>query len=299
MTYVGVTPQGVGLLLPPPVSARLVCGEDAPADGFTGVFPLKKSLGRLTGLKIYDRTRKLCFDGIVDEQKESVGGGWKLTLSARSRAALLLDNEAVPQTYCMPSLRTVFERHVKPYGFSGFLGDSRAFNGTYTVTKGMSEWQAAAGFCTLFLRVAPRIADDTFDASGAKPQGELLFDNAVGIGYTSVSVENLYCNALSEVLIKSGSAGAYSQAAQSAEAVSLGIRRRRCFAQGDADGLIRAAEKKAYRVTADCPGEIAATLFTAARVRDPALGTVEKLYVSQTEYRLNADGESTRFTLRR
>ncbi|MBW7572715.1 hypothetical protein [Caproiciproducens faecalis] len=299
MTYVGVTPQGVGFLLPPPVSARMICGEDAPADGFTGTFPLFKSAGLLTGIKIYNKNQGLCFDGIVDEQKESSGAGRKLTLAARSHAAVLLDNEAIPQTYCMPSLKTVFERHVKPYGFSGFLGDGRVFSGTYTVTKGMSEWQAAAGFCSRFLKVTPRITADTFDASGEKPQGELLFDNAAGIAYTSLSVENLFCNLLSEVLVKSGSAGNYCSAARSGQAELLGIRRRRCLAQGDADGLIRAAEKKAYRVAVDCPGEITGSLFTAAKVRDTALGFIENLYVSQTEYRLGDDGESTRFLLRR
>lgn len=299
MTYVGITPEGTSITLPPPVSAKLICGEDAPADGFTGVFPLLKSMGKLVGIKIYDKNRKLCFHGIVDEQKESCGGGRKLTLAARSRAALLLDNEAVPQTYCMPSLSTIYERHVKPYGFSECRGDGRAFNGTLTVTKGMSEWQAAAAFCSQFLKITPRAADSMFDASGCRPRGKLVFDNAGGIVYTFVCMDNRYCDYLSEVLVKSGTSGVYSLAVQSETAASLGIRRRRCLTEGDADTLIHSAEKKAFRVTVDCPGEVPADLFMDAEVRDAALGAVEHLYVSQVEYSLGADGEKTSFVLRR
>nr|WP_319489382.1 hypothetical protein [uncultured Caproiciproducens sp.] len=299
MTYIGVTPQGMGIALPPPVSAKLICGEDAPADGFTGVFPLLKSMGEITGIKIYDKKQTLCFNGIVDEQRESCGGGRKLTLAARSRAALLLDNEAIPQTYCMPSLTTIYSRHVKPYGFSGCLGDNRVFSGTLVITKGMSEWQAAASFCSRFLKITPRITDNVFDASGSRPQGEMVFDNAEGIGYTSVSIDHQYCNYLSEVLVKSGKAGSYSPAAQSGTAASLGIKRRRCLTEGDADELVRTAEKKAFRVTVVCPGEITANLFTAAKIRDEALGTVENLYVSQIEYSLGSGGENTNFILRR
>lgn len=107
---------------------------------------------------IYDKNHEVCFDGIVDIQKESCADKMMLMLVARSRAALLLDNEAVPQTYGMPSLATIFARHVQPYGFTTFYGNVKAFNGELTITKGMSEWQAAAEFCTRFC-MKPRVLD--------------------------------------------------------------------------------------------------------------------------------------------
>lgn len=301
MTYIAVTPQGKSIPLPPPASVRLNRGEDAPADGFTGVFPLEKSVGNITYIQIYDKKQQLCFDGIVDEQKESCAAQRTLTLVARSRAALLLDNEAMPQTYHMPSLQTVFTRHVQPYGFQRVVGDSKTFSGELMITKGMSQWQAAAQFCTRFLKVKPRVVGTTFDASGEKPQGKVTFDNAGGIVYSSITVENQYVQRLSELMAKSGKSGAYCLAAQDGTAVSLGIRRRRYLSDGstNADQLVSSAAKKAFRVVVLCPGEQTLGLLTDATVRDTALGEISGLTVSQVDYRLDASGESSRITLRR
>lgn len=301
MTYIGVTPQGNSIALSPPVSVKLIRGEDAPADGFTGVFPLEKSPGNLTGIRIYDQKQQLCFDGIVDEQKESCAEERKLTLIARSRAALLLDNEAMPQTYNMPSLKTIFSRHVQPYGFQDYVGEDKAFSGELVITKGMSEWQAAEEFCTRFLKIKPRIIGDTFDASGEKPQGKVTFDNAGGTAYSSIVMDYQYYHMLSELMTKSGSNGVYNLAAQSENAALLGIQRKRYLSgtAENADTLISTADKKAFRVVVTCPGKLAAGLLTGAVVRDTALGAVEDLYISQIAYSLDANGESSVVTLRR
>lgn len=300
MKYIGVTPKGE-FSLPPPVSAKLAMGEDAPADGFTGVFPLLECTGCICAIRIYDQNGTLRFDGITDEQKENCGAGRTLTLTARSRAALLLDNEAIPQIYCMPSLKTIFTRHVKPYGFSGFRGESRSFAGELTVTKGMSEWQVAERFCTRFLGQKPRIIAGIFDASGEIPPGEMVFDNSRETPYSAAFSEYRYCDRLSEVLTKPGKSGAYSTAARDEEARSLGIRRRRCLAEGsiNADERIRSARHKSFRVVVDCPGEIRARLLQRARVRDAVLGSLNDLYVAGIEYRLDSNGESSRYLLRR
>ncbi|QEY35479.1 hypothetical protein FL966_10670 [Caproiciproducens galactitolivorans] len=300
MKYIGVTPEGE-FPLPPPVSAKLVMGEDAPADGFTGVFPLVESGRRICAIRIYGQNGTLRFDGITDEQKESCGAGRTLTLAARSRAALLLDNEAIPQTYCMPSLETIFTRHIKPYGFSGFRGERRSFSGELTVTKGMSEWQAAEGFCTRFLGRKPRILEGIFDASGEILTGEMVFDNSGGIPYSAAFLEYRYCDRISEILIKPGKSGAYGTAVKDEEALSLGIRRKRCLAEGNtnADAKIRAARHKSFRAVVDCPGEICAHLLQSARVRDPVLGNLDGLYIAEIEYRLDSSGERSRYILRR
>lgn len=301
MTYIGVMPQGKIIGLPPPASVKLSQGEDAPADGFTGVFPLAKSVGNITGIQIYDKKQQLCFEGIVDEQKESCAGGRTLTLIARSRAALLLDNEAMPQTYYMPSLKTIFTRHVQPYGFQNFVGESRAFSGELMITKGMSEWQAAEKFCRSFLKVMPRIIGGNFNASGERPQGKITFDNAGGTLYSSIVIENQYYQRLSELMVKSGKNGVYCPVAQDSTAVLLGVQRRRYLSNEskNADKLVSDAAKKAFRVIATCSREFEANLLMDASVRDPVLGEMNGLYISQIEYSLNSNGESSRITLRR
>jgi hypothetical protein len=300
MIYIGITPDGRSITLPQPVSIRLNRAEDAPADGFSGIFPLTGSFGKITGLRVYGTDGALCFDGIVDEQKESCSGSRLLRLAARSRAALLLDNEALPQIYCMPSLETVFLRHVKPYGITGWTGSNKVFPGTLQITKGMSEWQAAQAFCRSFLKTEPVITDGVFDASGERPQGNLLFDLNGGVKYSSLTVNRKYCCLYSELYTQSGKSGSYAVAAQDKEAQELGVKRRRFLAAGaDAETLIHSARRKAYSVTVLCPGEIPAKLRMAAAVRDKALGSADGLYIAEINYTLDADGEFTRFTLRR
>lgn len=49
------------------------------------------------------------FRGIVDEQIETISeSGIILEINARSLAALLLDNEAMPQSCCLPDMQLLW-----------------------------------------------------------------------------------------------------------------------------------------------------------------------------------------------
>lgn len=299
MTYTASGPGGE-IPLPAPASVRFDRDEDAPADGFSGVFPLRPDCGELTGLSIRDRTGAPVFDGIVDEQERTLDGGASLTLSARSRAALLLDNEALPQNYVNPSLATVFERHVRPYGFTGYAGAGRVFLGTLAVTKGMSEWAAAAAFCASFLKTTPRIRNGVFDAGGAAPDGEVLFGPG-GVRYASLTVRDRYCELFSELYRLGEDGGSYALAARDGAAQALGVRRRRYLSNSgtDAAAVLAAARKKASEAVLDCPGEVKAEPLLAARLAGGPAGTDGEWRVSSVRYRLDARGEHTEITLRR
>lgn len=299
MTYTASGPGGE-ILLPAPSAVRFDRDEDAPADGFAGTFPLRPDCGRLTGLSIRDKTGAPVFDGIVDEQERILGAAASVTLSARSRAALLLDNEALPQNYVNPSLATVFERHVRPYGFSGCAGAGRVFLGTLSVTKGMSEWAAAAAFCNLFLKTTPRVRDGIFDASGSVPDGELLFGPG-GIRFASLTVRDRYCELFSELYRLGEDGGSYAPAAEDEEARALGVRRRRYLSNSgtDAEAVLSAARRKAFEAVLDCPGEIRAEPLLSVRLAGGPAGADGEWRVSSVRYRLDAGGEHTEITLRR
>lgn len=97
-----------------PFSVELKKDEDAPADSLSVSFPYAGEVPQLPQLHMY-RNGSLVFDGIVDEQAMSFGtNGRTLTLECRSRSALLLDNEALPQQYQHPSLPLLFERARPP-----------------------------------------------------------------------------------------------------------------------------------------------------------------------------------------
>lgn len=299
MRYIGVFPDGE-TVLPAPAEAVLDSCEDAPADSFSGVFPLAESLGDLVGIKILEASGELLFDGVTDIQREiSAAGGRVLKLAARSRAGLLLDSEAVPQTYSYPSLPMIYARHIGPYGFSGFTGSSRVFEGTMKIAKGMSEWQAAALFCTAFLQITPRVRGSVFDASGESAAQELRFGNG-GIRFCSAEVKNRWCDRYSEVFAPASTGGTYVSAAKDAQTAALGIVRRKCLQSADgAAALLASADQKSFAVTLECPGRVRAETGAPAVFSDGVLGGFTGLSVAETRYLLDSSGERTRIVLRR
>lgn len=302
MIYCGVKPDGDEILLPAPYSARFDSAEDAPADSFEAVFPLSVSFGALTGLKIRSEKEDTLFVGTVDIQREiSSGSGNLLRLTCRSLAGLLLDSGAVPQSYDFPSLPMIFERHVRPYGFTGYLGSSRIFQGTLRITKGMSEWQAAALFCKNFLGTVPRVRGSIFDASGETVLNAVSFDNSRGVRYFRAEVKNRFCDRISELFAPSGTTGAYGSAAKDAETSALGILRNRCLANASADAqsILKTADRKAFAVTVDCPGAPQAETGAPAELHDPLLGSYRGLLVSEICCIADADGIRTKYVLRR
>ena len=63
MRYEGITATGLRIGLGQPIRVQLSTEEDAPAHGFTGIFPLTKPLPELREWKVYDDEEKLLFAG--------------------------------------------------------------------------------------------------------------------------------------------------------------------------------------------------------------------------------------------
>ena len=297
MTYVGIGPNG-NIKLPEPIRVCLDRNADAPADAFEGVFPFTADFQPITAIKIFDSEKNVCFEGIVDEQENSLTDK-VLTLAARSRAALLLDNEAMPQNYMNPSLATVFNRHIRPYGLTRYLGNENCFHGTLAVTKGMSEWAAAAQFCSLFLKTEPRIIDGVFDASGQLPEQEIVFGKG-GIRFHSGILQDRYYKLYSDLYSLDAHGGTYKRSASSTQAHSLKIQRKRFLSSGvDANAVLQQSEQNAFVAVLDCPGRIFAPLLSPARIAGIPTGQWDDMRIFSVRYLLDAEGEHTRVTLRR
>lgn len=297
MTYVGIGPDG-DIKLPAPIRIRLDRDADAPADAFEGVFPSTGQFKPIISLKIFDSEGNIYFDGIVDEQENSLTNRL-LTLSARSRAALLLDNEALPQNYMNPSLATVFNRHIRPYGFTRYLGNGESYPGTLAITKGMSEWAAAAQFCSLFLKTEPRIIDGVFDASGQMPQEETVFGKG-GFRFHSGVLQSRYCKLYSDLYSLDEDGGTYKLSASSSQAHSLEITRKRFLSSGvDAAAVLQQSEQDTFEAVLDCPGRISAPLLSPARIAGITAADWNGMRIFSVRYLLDADGEHTKITLRR
>ena len=299
--FTGIWADGTEVLLPPPVRGRYDSAEDAPADGLRAEFPLAGTCGTLTRLRVSETDGTVLFFGTVDVQRETTGGtGNVLNLSCRSLAGLLLDSEPVPRTYGSPSLSAIFERHIRPYGFTSFLGNPAICSGELCVRKGMSEWQTAAEFCRNFLRTEPRVRGTVFDASGTAAGTSLLLDNSEGTRYSGAEVRRRGCDILTKIYAPDGKTGLYRLAAEENESVTR-IRRIRCLghAETDASAVLWKADRSAFAVLAECPGTPTAETGALASLCDPVLGSFTGMAVGQVRCTWDGDGVRTVYCLRR
>lgn len=268
MNIVASFADGAALPLGPALSMHLQRSEDAPADSLSLLLPHPGPCGELLGIQIQENGI-LLFDGIVDEQCASLSSsGCVLRLEARSKAALLLDNEALPQEYERPSLPMLFRRHAQPYGFGRAMGNEKAFPGSLTVSKGMSEWSVLEEFCRTFLHTRLFVdLQGNLDATGSRPAGMLAFGQGAGkIPYLSLEEQRLPCKRISEVLVRPSRQGGYTVRVTDPQAIAFGIRRRRYCNAPPGSGKpasyggqrIAQARRKGYRVELLCPGRVEA-----------------------------------------
>lgn len=96
------------------------------------------------------------FDGIVDEHRVKCQNGARTEVFfLRSRAALLLDNEAAPMELRLPSLRLLERMYLMPLGLHAVGGDRRPVEGVLTVEKGVSCFEALQTFSERYLNCTP------------------------------------------------------------------------------------------------------------------------------------------------
>lgn len=97
------------------------------------------------------------FTGVVDECER----GWDerggtLSVSGRGMAALLLDNEALPNDYQTATLEDILRDHVTPYGIRTAQTAKLPAVPGFSVAAGSSEWQALYTFARYYGGMTPR-----------------------------------------------------------------------------------------------------------------------------------------------
>ena len=307
LSYVATDISGREIILPKALSAVLSMDEDVPADALYAVFPYTK-LRELKAISVYENS-KLFFVGTVDEEERVVDpAGEYLRMSARSPAAYLLDNEAVPESYNHPSARMIYERHAKPYGIALGDGDDETYFGELDVTKGESRWSAIRSFCNACYSRAPRVsADGVLYMKGVRSKGRVVFGGDVGeFRYTKLTESVKRCEELSRVRVKLSAADGYIHTVDDPDAIARGIVRERCLNAMTTDTPLKCADtmlensrKKAYSLTLTCPGILPDILGCEADVRADISDKGGELYVSSLKYRVDSHGESTVAVLKR
>lgn len=142
-----------------------VChGTGESCDYFEISFPYEKSM--MTKLSnavrfVGNNNGETVFSGVVDEYRILCDeDGNRVTVSGRSMAALLMDNEAEACTYASLSLDAVIEKHVKPWGISKIEKKSMPRLSLLTVGSGESEWSVLTKYCRYSAGIQPRFSKD-------------------------------------------------------------------------------------------------------------------------------------------
>ncbi len=294
LTYSLTDADGRSKELKKPLKVSFISSENAPADRLTAVFAVKGRIPVLHSIDVYDGREKI-FTGLVDSQTdECTKNGVLLTVSARSLECILLDNEAMPQTYCMPSMPLLMKRHFAPLGFEKFIGTNKAFNGEITISKGMSEWSVLKSFCESFVGTYPRITKDgAIDISGgAKQEIRISRDRIISLKH---SLKNSAL--ISHAVARTHTGGVYSMPLVSRLAEKASVKRKRYINSIDgksrtvlsAKRLMERSEQQYEQITADCCGCIICDVGTVLTLEKDR----KKYIVSEINYMLGSDGEHT------
>jgi len=299
--------NGCEILFPPALSVEINMDEDVPADSLLAVFPLL-STEELQEIAVLDDGETV-FVGILDELERVItASGVFLRVSARSLAAYLLDNEAMPQSYDHPSAQLIFDRHARSYGLRRGEADDAAYFGELSVTKGSSQWSVIENFCNACYSTKPRVsADGALYMKGREVNGEVLFSEAdEGVRCTAVTERIKRCAEISRVNIKLNSADGYSYPMLNADAARRGIRRERylnaMFAATPmtcADAMIARGREAGYCLSLECPSRLLRVIGCSAALHSHTIDAPDGLYISAIRYRMTAQGESTRVELKR
>lgn len=290
--------------LPLPLSVCIRMEEDVPADDLVAVFP-DTGAEELCRVTVRDG-ETVVFRGIVDEQEHILRAtGAFLRISARSAAALLLDNEALPCCYDHPSARLIYERHVRDYGIPCADADDAVYFGELSVSKGMSQWGVLSAFCGACYSSSPRVnADGVLYMKGAPRTGEAVFGGADGIGYTELTDSCRRCDELSRVNVKLTPEDGYGYRVDNRDARQRGIRRERYLNAmlGDksvrsADSMLERSRQKAHTVSLKCVGRHLTLLGSGARIAGREFE--DSFCVCGLKYRMDSKGEYTLIRLRR
>lgn len=310
MNFIATTVDGENIHLKFPLKVEINKSQDAPADDLEVTFLNNFEIPEIKSIKAYNEG-DLIFDGIVDVQEYLKNNKGKfLNIISRSKAAILLDNEAYPQVYYTPSLFTIFNRHVKPYGFSKFIGDDKSFSTKFIVNKGMSEWEVLENFCVDYLKINPQVTvDGVIDVSGKNKNKQLLFSNSKvnAIKYSSITISNKRYKIYSEVFAKEVGKGEYNLHIENDAAINRDIKRKRYINLTNnekatlsyAKNVVKTSNESSLEINLNCPCKVFAKIGDLVNLDDELFNQEENLFVYKIKYILDSSSERTILTLRK
>ncbi len=160
MNIIAITINSQEFIINNIISLSIKKSTDAQAHSLSCSIFADKIIDNISEIKVIDNDFIL-FAGIVDTQKITCdGSGLHIDITARSYSALLIDSEALPTTYYMPSLQLIYDKNIAPYNIKGYKGDNKTYTGILTINKNSSEWSVLQNFANKFMGVTPIIDEN-------------------------------------------------------------------------------------------------------------------------------------------
>jgi len=185
MTGYFISNAGREWVLPELISWDICHGSGEPCDFFelsflydTGMLEMLASATRFRAI----HEGETVFYGVVDEYRVCIDdGGATVTVSGRSLAALLLDNEASAADYACLSLNTVLGVHVRDCGVTEIKAAEMPPLLNFTVSSGESEWSVLKRFCAYSAGICPRFSKDGVLILNKEKGSRIVIDDSVPI----------------------------------------------------------------------------------------------------------------------
>lgn len=287
----GTGKDGSLMLLGKPREMVLSFDREAPADGLKAVFPAEEMWEALSRVEVIAGGH-VVFRGVVDEQNTKIGpeGLW-VELVCRSMEALLLDNEACPQTVQSPSLKLLEAKLLAPLGFQKVDGPQEAVPGGLEIEKGASCWQVLADFCGRHFGAVPYVDGEGVLRCGGGETEEVSIEEVL-----RAEISQKPCKELSEIWQQSFR-GTYDTPYRDREAVSL--RRRYVSSQsgGDPKKMLKEAKKESWSAAVECGGAVWPLRGKTVSVSLPGLGRLSGCGIKSGRCFLDSQGLRTRLVL--
>ena len=290
------------------VESLLICMDaDTPCDSLTAVFSdiIREELAQI----VLSDKGKTVYRGIVDEQTVYVGESVKTEIIARSMAALLVDNEALPMTYRMANSEILFRRYLKPLGIDSYTDEQGKALHLFTVAKGDSCWQAAENFSKKIYGCIPRVEDNVLHFEGVRSEREVVFSNTPESRYTFTRLEynRRRCKLISKVNAKVRSGGDYTCAVKNTSVQDKSVVRERYvnavkspvkYISGE-QGLFTKSNSEYESLVLYTPCCHTDLLGAKVRVKGSADEEISGFRVVSVRYSFTHSGESTKLILKK
>lgn len=205
------------------LSYELTSEVSAPCDGLRLSFLYNEKCPEIVRAEAYNGSRKI-FNGYIDRQTVSLASESRYVfIYARSTAALLIDNEALPCQYHRPSSRQLWFHNARDFGFGCALPQLKCDN-DYYVTKGTSCFGAINNFFAMLYSAG--IYVDADNVIRAYEKGSRLRELDLSKITKAQYVINR-SNPVSQIDYKISASDKYRYHLKSRHAEANGIRRRR------------------------------------------------------------------------